>query len=137
MIEKNRNPAEEEPISLIGDDDAAPVKAKAAPAAEPEAISIVESDELSGSSVKFGASLGVRSGSKAAYKRSLNVAGTGATRCRLFHSRIAVAPLEYMEKQINDWIESDPNIEIKQVGHLVGTLEGKSPEPNIFVLVWY
>jgi hypothetical protein len=73
---------------------------------------------------------------KEEFNRPLNVTGAGATRCRLFHSRIAAAPLEYMENQINTWIDSD-EIEIKHVGHVVGVMEGKTPEPNVIVMVWY
>jgi hypothetical protein len=70
------------------------------------------------------------------FARPMNKTGTGATRCKLFHCRIALAPLDHLEHSINEWLDTD-DIEIKQVGHLVGTLEGKSPEPNIFVMVWY
>lgn len=73
---------------------------------------------------------------KSAFKRPLNVTGQGATRCRIFRTRIAAAALEFMETQINQWLDSE-NIEVKEVGHLVGTMEGKTPEPNIVVMVWY
>ena len=71
-----------------------------------------------------------------AYKRPLNVNGAGATRCRLFHSKIALSSLEYMEEQINDWLDSE-KIEVKHVGHVIGIMEGKRPEPNLLVMVWY
>ena len=70
------------------------------------------------------------------YKRDLNVTGQGATRCRLFHSRIALAPLEHMEKTINEWID-DNEIEVKNVGHVIGVMMGKTREENLFVMVWY
>jgi hypothetical protein len=70
------------------------------------------------------------------FKRPLNVNGAGATRCRLFHSKIALASLQNMESQVNDWLDGE-KIEVKQVGHLIGTMEGKRPEPNLLVMVWY
>ena len=73
---------------------------------------------------------------KTEFKRPLNVTGQGATRCRMFHSKIAVASLDFMSNQINEWIDRD-NIEIKQVGHVIGIMEGKTPEPNMLVMVWY
>jgi hypothetical protein len=73
---------------------------------------------------------------KSAYKRTLNLTGQGATRCRVFRTRIAAAALEHMEGQINDWLDGE-NIEVKQVGHMIGTMEGKTPEPNVIVMVWY
>ena len=41
-----------------------------------------------------------------------------------------------MQRQINEWLDSD-EIEVKQVGHLIGTMEGKRPEPNLRVMIWY
>ena len=73
---------------------------------------------------------------KSDFRRPLNTNGTGATRVRLFHSKIAVPSLEFMGNQINEWIDGE-QIEIKQVGHLIGTMEGKRPEPNLLLVVWY
>ena len=73
---------------------------------------------------------------KTEFRRTLNVTGKGATRCRLFHSRIAVAPLEHLEQQVNEWLDSE-DIEIKHVGQSVGIMEGKTAKPNLVVMVWY
>ena len=73
---------------------------------------------------------------KSAFKRDLNVTGHGATRCRLFRTRIAAAALDFMEHQINQWLDAE-NIEVKQVGHVIGVMEGKTPEPNLIVMVWF
>jgi len=116
---------DDEPLSLTDDD---------------EPISLVEESDgpsdFSGGTLKtFGA--GSAETEKARdYRRALNTDGTGATRCRIFHSKIAIASLEFMESQINEWLDGD-NIEVKQVGHIIGTMEGKRPEPNLLVLVWY
>ena len=71
-----------------------------------------------------------------AFKRPLNLTVAGATRCRVFHSKISPPSLEYMENQINQWIDSD-KIEVKHVGHLIGDMEGKAIVPNVIVVVWY
>jgi len=133
MAENTTEP-DEEPITLIGDDN--PITFSTA---DDEPISLVEpegggSDFEPGGLKTFGVAEG--EGHKTEYKRALNNTGTGATRCRLFHSKIALSSLEHMENQINEWLD-DNEIEIKQVGHLVGTLEGKRPEPNLLVMVWY
>jgi hypothetical protein len=73
---------------------------------------------------------------KVDYKRPLNADGTGATRCRLFCSKVAYSSLQHMEQQINEWLDAE-KIEIKHVGHVVGVLEGKTQEPNVIVLAWY
>ena len=70
------------------------------------------------------------------YKRPVNADGTGATRCRLFCSKVAYSSLQHMEHQINEWLDSE-KIEIKHVGHVIGVMEGKTQEPNMIVLAWY
>lgn len=123
MAEEDSISPDDEPISLIGDD---------------EPISLVDSEDSSdfkpGGIKMIGAA--AEEAHEEVFKRALNVNGSGATRCRLFHSKISVASLEFMQHQINEWLDNN-EIEIKQVGHLVGTMEGKRPEPNLLVMVWY
>ena len=115
---------DDEPISIEPDaDDEAP-------------ISLAEGGPSGARAVRAlgGASAADKRTSK--FSRSLNVTGQGATRCRIFRSKIAIASLDFMENQINEWLDSD-QIEIKHVGHVIGTMEGKRPEPNLIVTVWY
>ena len=104
-----------------------------------EPISLVESEGPSefgeGGMRAFGTDADEVKDEKA-YQRTLNTDGTGATRCRIFHSKIAIASLEFMEGQINEWLDGE-QIEVKQVGHIIGTMEGKRPEPNLLVIVWH
>ncbi|NLW87592.1 MAG: hypothetical protein GXY38_12030 [Planctomycetes bacterium] len=110
----------EEPISLAAD----------------EPLGLVESDDTHAVSMRaFGATAGF-SKTVDKFKRPLNVNGTGATRCRIFYSKIAATSLEYMQNQINEWIDSD-KIEVKHVTEVVGTMEGKIAVPSIIVTIWY
>ncbi len=70
-------------------------------------------------------------------KRPLNKNGTGATRFKIFHSKISNGALEFMTQQINQWLDNDENIEVKMVQSHVGILEGKHPEPHLILTVWY
>ncbi len=70
------------------------------------------------------------------FKRPVNVTGAGATRCRIFHSKISPVPMEYLEKLINEWIDNS-DIEVKFVSQVVGMLEGQRAEPALIVSVWY
>lgn len=70
------------------------------------------------------------------YKRTPKLTGAGAVRCRLFHSKITVGALDYMIEQINEWLD-ESKIEVKYVAQVVGTMEGKTPEPNVIITVWY
>ncbi len=114
----------------------------------PEPISPENDDEepisLEGTSQESGGTASVRAFGAAAQKtvgekqfnRELNVTGQGATRCRVFHSKISVSALEMLQKQINEWLDDD-EIEVKQVCQTVGTLQGKTAETNLIVTVWY
>lgn len=121
MSELAPRPVEDEPLSLIGEDEAP----------KPHAGS-----GIGQSSVRtFGAKMGHLE-KKHEFKRQPSVSGQGAVRCRLFHSKIAATSMDYMQGQINEWLDHE-NIEVKHVGHVIGTLEGKTPEPNLIVIVWY
>ena len=106
-----------EPISLAGDDEAP---------AEPGSSKIRA----------FGAHAALAGTEKHEFKRPLNLTGTGATRVRVFHSKITVAALEHMAEMINRWID-ESEVEVKYVNQVVGVMEGKKPEPNVIVTVWY
>jgi hypothetical protein len=84
----------------------------------------------------FGAHSDTLGQQKHQYKRTPILTGTGAVRCRLFHSKITVAALDHMTDSINEWLDSD-EIEVKYVAQVIGTMEGKKPEPNVIVTVWY
>jgi hypothetical protein len=116
--------AEDEPISL-----------------EPEEPISLDSDgneqaSASHQTLRTFGTAGARASQAAQFKRPLNVTGAGATRCRIFNSKIALPSIEAMQTKINQWLDSD-TIDIKHVGQVIGTMEGKIPEPNLIVLVWY
>jgi hypothetical protein len=72
-----------------------------------------------------------------AWKRPTNITGNGATHVRSFHCRLATEGLEYLDKQINEWLDSHPDYEVKNVTISVGEWAGKlGKEPNLIVQVW-
>ena len=117
----------DEPISLTGE---APAPAAAE---DDEPISLV--GEVSGQ-VRQSTALGEQVRAHKDYQRPLNLNGAGATRCRIFHSKIADTSLAGMEEQINAWLDSE-DVEVKSVGHNIGTLQGKLAEENLIVTIWY
>ncbi len=70
-------------------------------------------------------------------KRNVNVTGTGATRCRTFHSKLNDSSLAYLNSQVNEWADGDPAIDIKFATSSVGVVEGKHAEPHLIVTVFY
>ena len=110
------------------------------PMDDAEPISLVDESDSDGA--PGGASMvhqrgtGLKKSQELTFKRSVNLTGSGATRCRLFYSRIAVESLENMQNRINEWID-DNDIEIKHVGQELAVMEGKNPKPNLMITVWY
>ncbi len=70
-------------------------------------------------------------------QRGMNKTGGGATRCRTFHAKLNDSSMAYMNNQINEWIDSDPEIEIKYATSSVGVVEGKHAEPHLILTVFY
>lgn len=72
-----------------------------------------------------------------AWKRHTKANGTGAIRVRSFHGKLSEQGLDFMDNQINDWLDGHPEIEVKQVTTSIGQFEGKIREPALVVNVWY
>ncbi|MFP4053595.1 MAG: hypothetical protein ACLFV7_07010 [Phycisphaerae bacterium] len=108
-------------------------------AEEEEPLSLVEPSETAGGGgdlKAFGAAAAGGVSHKKDFKRPMNLDGRGATRCRVFHAKIADSSLLHMETTINEWADAE-GVEVKHVGHLVGTMTGKKAEDNVIVVVWY
>ena len=73
---------------------------------------------------------------KSDFKRSLNVNGSGATRMRLFSSKLSATSLAAMERQINEWLDTE-KAEIKAVSSEIGTMQDKIREENLILCLWY
>ena len=71
------------------------------------------------------------------WSRDTVSSGAGACRTRIFHSRLSENAMEYMEDSINEWLDENPDIEIKFSNSTVGVVEGKKSESHIIVTVWY
>jgi hypothetical protein len=135
---------DDEPISLEpeSEDENKPIFMAEEPEEEPEEVdeeplTLVEEPTGEGGGVQaIGAAAAKAVSHKKDFKRSLNITGSGATRCRVFHSKVADSSLLHMENMINEWIDSE-EIEVKHVGHLTGTMVGKKAEENVIVVVWY
>jgi len=79
----------------------------------------------------------VRGAAEDRWKRSPNVTGKGAIHCKSFHCKLNNEALEFMDQQINDWLDAHPQFEVKLVNTTVGEWAGKQGrEPNMVVQVW-
>lgn len=70
------------------------------------------------------------------WNRSPNVTGTGAIHVKSFHCKLMGESLEFLDKQINEWLDAHPQYEVKFVTSAVGEWSGKIKEHNLIVQVW-
>lgn len=62
--------------------------------------------------------------------------GTGAIRVKTFHAKLRDDALEFLDDQINQWLDTHPEYEVKLVTTTIGELKGKTVESALFVNVW-
>jgi hypothetical protein len=70
------------------------------------------------------------------WSRAPTVTGAGAVHVKSFHCKLGGDSLEYLDKQINEWLDAHPGYEVKFVSATVGEWQGKLKEPNLIVQVW-
>lgn len=70
------------------------------------------------------------------WTRTPNVTGAGAIHVKSFHCRLTGDSLEFLDQQINEWLDAHPQYEVKMVTTSIGTWSGKLKEPNLIVNVW-
>ncbi len=112
---------------------------------EDQPIGLGEAEEINISSftppaIKHLSAPGIGSAPAAAqhkFKRHLQHFERGAIRCRIFHAKLNDGALQFMQDQINDWIDQNPEVDVKHVSTNVGVVEGKSTEPHLIITVFY
>ncbi len=70
-------------------------------------------------------------------ERPLNPDASAATRCRTFHAKLNDGAVAFMNRQVNEWVDSDPNITIKFATSTIGVYEGKKADPHLILTVFY
>lgn len=77
-----------------------------------------------------------RGGHETMWKRNPNVTGTGAIHVKSFHCKLTGDSLEFLDSQINEWLDEHPEYEVKFVTTSIGEWTGKIKEPSLIVNVW-
>jgi hypothetical protein len=70
-------------------------------------------------------------------RRPLLPDSSNATRCRIFHCKLADGPIAHMCEQINEWADADDEIQIKFATSTIGVVEGKHMDAHLIVSVFY
>lgn len=114
-------PVEEEPIALVDDD----VETTATKATE-EFTKKIKALGEAGTHKKHHE-----------WKRKPHLTGNGAIRVRSFHGKYSDQGLQYLDDAINEWLDANPEVEVKFVTSTVGVFEGKIREPALVLNLWY
>jgi len=118
---------------------AAPRQAPAPVADEPIAlVEELEEEDLTTPTLKKIKAFGEDGGRKQhEWKRKVVATGQGACRMRSFHGKYSDQGLQYLDDAVNEWLDANPDIEVKFVTSTVGVFEGKIREPALVLNVWY
>lgn len=73
---------------------------------------------------------------KTQWKRTPNKDGTGATHVKTFFCKLRADAIEFMDEQINQYLDQHPECEVKFVTTSVGAMLGKTTEPALFINLW-
>lgn len=71
------------------------------------------------------------------YRRPLLPAGRGASRMRVFHCKLSEGPLIQLNRQVNEWLDAHPDVEVKFATQSIGTWEGRHSEQHVIYTLYY
>jgi hypothetical protein len=71
------------------------------------------------------------------FRRPLLLDTPNATRCRVFHAKLADGAFMHMCEQINEWVDASDEIQIKFVSSCIGVVEGKHADQHLIMTVFY
>ncbi len=116
----------------------------AAPPAAPDTLAIqledqpeAGADQTGRSSLHGYAGFSAVDSTDAIYKKPTHTNASVANRMRTFHSKLSEGAIFHLDQQVNSWLDAHPDVEIKFANTTVGTWEGKHPEPNLILTIFY
>ncbi len=56
---------------------------------------------------------------------------------KTFFTKLHPGAIDFLDEQINKWLNENPGITIKRTNTVTGEIQGKKTEPNIIVTIWY
>ncbi len=70
------------------------------------------------------------------WNRQPNVTGQGAIHVKTFVAKLRLDAMDNLDDQVNQWLDQNPEYEVKFVTTSVGDLKGKLTEQALFMNVW-
>src|SRR4030042_5946846 len=65
------------------------------------------------------------------------VAAARVTCVKTFFTKLHAGAIEFLDEQINKWLQENPGVRIKMTNTTTGEIQGKKTEPHIIIHVWY
>jgi len=59
------------------------------------------------------------------------------TGVRTFFTKLHPGAINFLDEQITEWLQKNPDIIIKRTNVIVGEVQAKKTDPNIIITVWY
>ena len=56
---------------------------------------------------------------------------------KTFFAKLHAGALEFLDEQITNWLNNNPDITIKRTNAVAGEVQAKKTEPNIIITLWY
>lgn len=71
------------------------------------------------------------------WTRTPNTTGSGAIHVQTFFTKLTQDAVAYMDQSINEWLDENPQYEVKFVNSNIGTMRGKvGPQDVLICQVW-
>lgn len=70
------------------------------------------------------------------WNRTPNKTGSGAIHVKTFVAKLRLDAVDNLDEQVNNWLDTHPEYEVKFVTTSIGKLVGKISEDAIFMNVW-
>jgi hypothetical protein len=59
------------------------------------------------------------------------------TGVKTFFTKLHPGAMQFLDEQINSWLQQNPDIHIRRTDTTTGQVQAKKTEPNIIITVWY
>ena len=60
-----------------------------------------------------------------------------STGVKTFFTKLHPGAIDFLDKQISNWLKSNPGLTVKRTNVTTGEVQAKKTEPNIIITVWY
>lgn len=116
----------------------------AQPAGDDETVQLLDDDPkprvVGGKSTRIttiGGAFDSASEQQQKFKRNVLQGTDHATRIKTFHCKLSDNSFRALDRQVNEWIDEHPEVEVKFALSTIGVVEGKHADPHLIINLFY